>query len=33
MNVGISDIYYKCDKTNIWTEKANDRLLNSMVVG
>ena len=26
MNVGISDIYHKCDKTNIWTEKANDRL-------
>lgn len=33
MNVGISDIYHKCDKTNIWTEEANDRVKNSMVVG
>lgn len=31
MNVGISDIYHKCDKTNIWTEEANDRVKNSMV--
>lgn len=33
MNVGISDIYHKCDKTNIWTEEANDRVKNSMVAG
>lgn len=33
MNVGISDIYHKCDKTNIWTEEANDRVKNSMVEG
>lgn len=33
MNVGISDIYHKCDKTNIWTEGANDRVKNSVVVG
>lgn len=33
MNVGISDIYHKCDKTNIWTEEANDRVKNSVVVG
>ena len=33
MNVGISDIYHKCDKTNIWTEEANDRVKNSVVAG
>lgn len=33
MNVEISDIYHKCDKTNIWTEEANDRVKNSMVEG
>ena len=33
MNVRISDIYHKCDKTNIWTEKVNDRVKNSKVTG
>ena len=33
MNVGISDIYHKCDKTNIWTEEANERVKNSVVAG
>ena len=33
MNVRTSDIQYKCDKTNIWTEKANDGVKYSKVVG
>ena len=33
INVGIIEIYHKCNKTNIWTERANERVKNSMVAG